>query len=209
MIILLSQESVRDTAFISLFDKPRDIYIFSVLLHNEITKTKNNSDIEISIKELQETYKIFRGESKYDLFDFLNSLDNNIFSMYRLNKETEVLSYNIKSEYFDPEMKTFYLNVCLLKKLKINSQKIALYLISLGPHAKYLNLAFIATLLGIEHKEQKLKQKAAKTAFETLLKYHFIKSYNYDRKKRIFYFKMEDLKLKEIIQDLPDKLDFD
>jgi hypothetical protein len=208
LIILLSQESVRDIAFISLFDKPRDIYIFSVLLHNEITNTKNNSDVEISIKELQETYKVFRGESKYDLFDFLNSLDNNIFSMYLLNKETEILSYNIKSEYFDPKMKTFYLNVCLLKKLKINSQKIALYLISLGPHAKYLNLAFIATLLGIEHKEQKLKQKAAKTAFETLLKYNFIKNYDYDRKKRIFYFKMADLKLKEIIQDLPDTLDF-
>ena len=71
-----------------------------------------------------------------------------------------------------------------------------------------MNLAFIATLLGIEHKEQKLKQKAAKTVFETLLKYHFIKSYNYDRKKRIFYFKMEDIKLKKLIQDLPDILDF-
>jgi hypothetical protein len=142
LIILLSQESVRDIAFISLFDKPRDIYIFSVLLHNEITKTKNNSDVEISIKELQETYKIFRGESKDDLFDFLNCLDKNIFSIYLLNEEKEILSYNIKSEYFDPKMKTFYLNVCLLKKLKINSQKIALYLISLGPHAKYLNLVF-------------------------------------------------------------------
>jgi len=205
---LLSQESVRDINFISLFDKPRDIYIFSVLLHNEITKTENNSDIEISIKELQETYQTFRGESKDNLFDFLNSLDNNIFSIYLLNKETGILSYNIKSEYFDPKVKTFFLNVCLLKKLKINSQKIALYLISLGPHAKYLNLAFIATLLGIEHKEQKLKQKAAKTAFDTLLKYNFIKNYDYDRKKRIFYFKMADLKLKEIIQDLPDKLDF-
>lgn len=203
---MLSQESVRDISFISLFDKPRDIYIFSVLLHNEITRTKNNSDVEISIKELQETYKIFRGESKDDLFDFLNSLDNNIFSIYLLNKETGILSYNIKSEYFDPKMKTFYLNVCLLKKLKINSQKIALYLISLGPHAKYLNLAFIATLLGIEHKDQKLKQKAAKTAFDTLLKYNFIKSYDYDRKKKIFYFKMADLKLKEIVQDLPDIL---
>ena len=205
---MLSQESVRDINFISLFDKPRDIYIFSVLLHNEITKTENNSDIEISIKELQETYQTFRGESKDNLFDFLNSLDNNIFSIYLLNKETGILSYNIKSEYFDPKVKTFFLNVCLLKKLKINSQKIALYLISLGPHAKYLNLAFIATLLGIEHKEQKLKQKAAKTAFDTLLKYNFIKNYDYDRKKRIFYFKMADLKLKEIIQDLPDKLDF-
>ena len=56
---MLSQESVRDINFISLFDKPRDIYIFSVLLHNEITKTKNNTDIEISIKELQETSALF------------------------------------------------------------------------------------------------------------------------------------------------------
>ncbi|MEZ9567224.1 hypothetical protein AB4226_19185, partial [Vibrio artabrorum] len=113
---------------------------------------------------------------------------------------------NIKPDYFDINSNTFFVNVCLFKGLKINSQKIALYLMSMGPHAKYLHLTHIAKLLDIEDKCQKLKQKSANTAIETLSKHNFIKDTNYDRSKEIFYFKMEDLKLKEIIKDLPDSL---
>ena len=71
LIILLNQNAVRDTNFIRSFEKPRDFYLFSILLHNEIIRTKENITIEVSIKELQEKYKIFRGESKYDLMNFL------------------------------------------------------------------------------------------------------------------------------------------
>jgi hypothetical protein len=62
----------------------------------------------------------------------------------------------------------------------------------------------IAKLLDIEDKSQKLKQKSANTTIETLSRNNFIKDAKYERSKKIFYFKMEDLKLKEIIQDLPD-----
>ncbi|WP_194165449.1 hypothetical protein, partial [Vibrio parahaemolyticus] len=179
-----------------------------ILLHNEIIKKKENGTIEISIKKLQETYKIFRGESKYDLMDFLNQINNEIFSYLSLDKENELLTYNIKPDYFDTNSNTFFVNACLLKGLKINSQKIALYLISMGPHAKYLHLSHIAKLLDIEDKSQKLKQKSANTAIETLSKHNFIKDTKYDRSKKIFYFKMEDLKLKEIIKDLPTDFDF-
>ncbi|ATI47108.1 hypothetical protein [Vibrio parahaemolyticus] len=202
LIILLNQNAVRDTNFISLFEKPRDIYLFSILLHNEIIRTKENRKIEMNIKELQETYKIFRGESKYDLMDFLNQINNEIFSYFVLDKENEILTYNIKPDYFDTNSNTFFVNICLLKGLKINSQKIALYLISMGPHAKYLHLSHIAKLLDIDDKSQKLKQKSANTAIETLSKNNFIKDTNYDRSKKKFYFKMEDIKLKGIIQDL-------
>lgn len=202
LIILLNQNAVRDTNFIRLFEKPRDIYLFSILLHNEIIRTKENRKIEMNIKELQETYKIFRGESKYDLMDFLNQINNEIFSYFVLDKENEILTYNIKPDYFDTNSNTFFVNICLLKGLKINSQKIALYLISMGPHAKYLHLSHIAKLLDIEDKSQKLKQKSANTAIETLSKNNFIKDTNYDRSKKKFYFKMEDIKLKGIIQDL-------
>ncbi|EOX4179363.1 hypothetical protein ABLA51_19840 [Vibrio parahaemolyticus] len=202
LIIFLNQNAVRDTNFIKSFEKPRDFYLFSMLLHNEIIRTKENRAIEISIKELQETYKIFRGESKYDLMDFLNQINNEIFSYFVLDKENEVLIYNIKPDYFDINSNTFFVNICLLKRLKVNSQKIALYLMSMGPHAKYLHLSHIAKLLDIEDKSQKLKQKSAKTAIETLSKHNFIKDTKYDRSKKVFYFKMEDLKLKEIIQDL-------
>lgn len=176
------------------------------MLHNEIIRTKENGKIEISIKELQEKYKIFRGESKYNLMNFLNQINNEIFSFFILDKENEVLTYNIKSDYFDTNSNTFFFNACLLKGLKINSQKIALYLISMGPHAKYLHLSHIAKLLGIEDKSQKLKQKSANTAIETLSKHNFIKNTKYERCKKVFYFKMEDLKIKELIQDLPDNL---
>ena len=103
LIILLNQNAVRDTNFISSFEKPRDFYLFSMLLHNEIIRTKENRKIEISIKELQEKYKIFRGESKYELMDFLNQINN------------EILNYNIKPDYFDANSNTFFVNVCLLK----------------------------------------------------------------------------------------------
>ena len=36
--------------------------------------------------------------------------------------------------------------------------------------------------------------------------YNFIKDANYERSKKMFYFKIKDLKLKETIQDLPDYL---
>ncbi|ELB2167386.1 hypothetical protein QNZ92_004032 [Vibrio parahaemolyticus] len=202
LIILLNQNVVRDTNFIRSFEKPRDFYLFSILLHNEIIRTKENRTIEISIKKLQETYKTFRGESKYDLMDFLNQINNEIFSYFVLDKEKEILTYNIKPVYFDTNSNTFFVNACLLKGLKINSQKIALFLMSMGPHAKYLHLSHIARLLDIEGKSQKLKQKSANTAIDTLSKHNFIKDTKYDRSKKIFYFKMEDLKLKEIIQDL-------
>ncbi|WP_100752573.1 hypothetical protein [Vibrio salilacus] len=204
LIILLNQNAVRDTNFIRSFGKPREFYLFSILLHNEITRTKENRTIEISIKELQEKYKIFRGESKYDLMDFSNQINNEIFSYFVLDKENETLNYNVKTDYFDTNSNTFFVNVCLLKRLKIHSQKIALYLMSMGPHAKYLHLSHIAKLLDIEGKSQRLKQKSANIAIETLSKHNFIKDSKYDRSKKIFYFKMEDLKLKEIIQDLPD-----
>ena len=207
LIILLNQNAVRDTNFIRSFEKPRDFYLFSILLHNEIIRTKENRNIEISIRELQETYKIFRGESKYDLMDFLNQINNEIFSYFVLDKENEILNYNIKPDYFDTNSNTFFVNICLLKGLKINSQKIALYLMSMGPHAKYLHLSHISKLLDIEDKSQKLKQKSANTAIETLSKHNFIKDTKYDRSKKVFYFKMEDHKLKEIIKDLPDILD--
>lgn len=77
---------------------------------------------------------------------------------------------------------------------------------SMGPHAKYLHLSHMAKLLDIENKSQKLKQKSANTAIETLSKHNFIKDTKYDRSKKVFYFKTEDLKLKELIQDLPDNL---
>ncbi|EOW9355799.1 hypothetical protein ACOB62_001758 [Vibrio cholerae] len=202
LIILLNQNAIRDTNFIRSFVKPRDFYLFSILLHNEIIRTKENRIIEMSIKELQEKYKIFRGESKYDLMDFLNQINNEIFSYFVLDKENEILTYNIKPDYFDTNSNTFFVNICLLKGLKINSQKIALYLISMGPHAKYLHLSHIAKLLDIEDKSQKLKQKSANTAIETLSKNNFIKDTNYDRSKKKFHFKMEDIKLKGIIQDL-------
>lgn len=207
LIILLNQNAVRDTNFIRSFEKPRDFYLFSILLHNEIIKKKENRIIEIGIKELQEKYKIFRGESKYDLMDFLNQINNEVFSFFVLDKENEILTYNIKPDYFDTNSNTFFVNVCLLKGLKINSQKIALYLMSMGPHAKYLHLSHIAKLLNIEDKTQKLKQKSANTAIDTLSKHSFIKDTKYDRSKKVFYFKMEDPKLKEIIKDLPDILD--
>jgi hypothetical protein len=208
LIILLNQNAVRDTNFIRSFEKPRDFYLFSILLHNEIIRKKENRKIEMSIKELQEKYKIFRGESKYDLMDFLNQINNEIFSFFILDKENEILTYNIKPDYFDTNSNTFFVNVCLLKGLKINSQKIALYLMSMGPHAKYLHLSHIAKLLSIESKSQKLKQKSANTAIETLSKHNFIKDTNYNRNKKIFYFRMADLKLKEITQDLTDNYIF-
>lgn len=124
------------------------------------------------------------------------------------DKENEILTYNIKPEYFDTNNNTFFVNICLLKGLKINSQKIALYLMSMGPHAKYLHLSHMAKLLNIEDKNQKLKQKLANTAIDTLSKHNFIKDTKYDRSKKTFHFKMEDLKLKEIIKDLPDTWDF-
>ena len=65
LIILLNQNAVRDTNFIRSFEKPRDFYLFSILLHNEIIRTKENRTIEISIKELQEKYKIFCWISNY------------------------------------------------------------------------------------------------------------------------------------------------
>ncbi len=40
LIILLNQNAVRDTNFIRSFEKPRDFYLFSILLHNEIIKKK-------------------------------------------------------------------------------------------------------------------------------------------------------------------------
>ena len=98
--------------------------------------------IEIGIKELQETYKIFRGESKFDLMDFLNQINNEVFSFFVLDKENEILTYNIKPDYFDTNSNTFFVNVCLLKGLKINSQKIALYLMSMGWSGQ-LNLATV------------------------------------------------------------------
>ncbi|MDF5483149.1 hypothetical protein P3672_17695 [Vibrio parahaemolyticus] len=208
LIILLNQNAVRDTNFIRSFEKPRDFYLFSILLHNEIIRKKENRTIEISIKELQETYKIFRGESRYDLMDFLNQINNEIFSYFVLDKENEILTYNIKPDYFDTNSNTFFVNACLLKGLKINSQKIALYLMSMGPHAKYLHLSHIAKLLSIEDKSQKLKQKSANTAMETLSKYNFIKDINYFRSKKIFYFKMENIKIKEAFQDFSDDFDF-
>lgn len=133
-------------------------------------------------------------------------MNNELFSYYILDKENDTLTYNIKPDFFDTNGNTFFVNSCLLKGLKINSQKIALYLMSIGPHAKYLHLSHIAKLLDIEDKSQKLKQKSANTVIETLSKHNFIKETNYDRSKKAFYFKMEDLKLKEIIQDLPDAL---
>lgn len=204
LIILLNQNKVRDTNFIRSFKKPRDFYLFSILLHNEIIRTKENRTIEISIKEPQEKYKIFRGKSKYDLMDFLNQINDEIFSYFILDKENELLTYNLKPDYFDINSNTFFVNVCLLKGLKINSQKIALYLMSMGPHAKYLHLSHIAKLLDIEDKSQKLKQKSANIAIETLSKHNFIKDTKYDRSKKIFHFKMKDPKLKELIQDLPE-----
>lgn len=206
LIILLNQNSVRNPSFIELFEKPRDIYLFSILLHNEIIRTRENKPIEISMKELQEKYKIFRGESKFDLMDYLNQLTNDIFSYYMLDKEKEIFTYHIKPDFFDTSGNTFFLNVCLLKGLKINSQKISIYLISMGPHARYLHLSHIVRLLGIESKEQKLKQKTAKMTMETLEKYDFIRDSEYDRRQKIFYFKMKDLKLKKLIQDLPSDL---
>lgn len=208
LIVLLNQNTVRDTNFIRLFEKPRDFYLFSILLHNEIIRTKENRKIEISITELQETYKIFRGESKYDLMDFLNKINNEIFSFFILDKENETLTYNIKPDYFDTNSNTFFVNVCLLKGLKINSQKIVLYLMSMGPHAKYLHLSHIAKLLGIEDKSQKLKQKSANTAMKTLSRHNFIKDINYFRSKKVFHFKMENIKIKEAFQDFSDDFDF-
>lgn len=208
LIILLNQNAVRDTNFIRSFEKTRDFYLFSILLHNEIIRTKENRAIDISIKELQETYKIFRGESKYDLMDFLNQINNEIFSFFILDKENEILTYNIKPDYFDTNSNTFFVNVCLLKGLKINSQKIALYLMSMGPHAKYLHLSHIAKLLDIEEKSQKLKQKSANTAIETLSKHNFIKDAMYVRKQKIFYFKMEDIRVREIMKNIDDDFDF-
>lgn len=208
LIILLNQNAVRDTNFIKSFEKPRDLYLFSILLHNEVIRTKGNITIEMGIRELQETYKVFRGESKYDLMDFLNKINNEIFSYYTLDKENEILTYNIKPNFFDKNSNTFFVNICLLKGLKINSQKIALYLMSMGPHANYLHLSHIGKLLNIEDKSQKLKQKSANTAINTLSKHNFIKDVKYDRSKKIFHFKMKDLKLKEMIKKLPDDLDF-
>ncbi|MDE1310148.1 hypothetical protein MCX36_06760 [Vibrio aestuarianus] len=183
------------------------IYYVAMISHQGLIRiflrTKENRTIEISIRALQETYKIFRGESKYDLMDFLNQINNEIFSYFILDKENETLTYNIKPDYFDVNSNTFFVNVCLFKGLKINSQKIALYLMSMGPHAKHLHLSHIAKLLDIEGKSQKLKQKSVNTAIETLSKHNFIKDNHYDRSKKAFYFKMEDLKLKELIQDLP------
>ncbi len=202
LIILLNQNAVRDTNFIRSFEKPRDFYLFSILLHNEIIRTKENITTEISIKELQEKYKIFRGESKYDLMDFLNQINNGIFSYFVLDKENETLTYNIKPNYFDTNSNTFFVNVCLLKGLKINSQKIALYLLSMGPHAKYLHLSHIAKLLDIESKGQKLRQKSAKTVINTLSKHNFIKDNGYNRDKKIFYFCMGHSKSKNIIDDI-------
>ncbi|MCJ0814284.1 hypothetical protein [Vibrio vulnificus] len=205
LIILLTQKSARSVDFLKLFNKPRELYIFSILLHNEIVKQKNKENIEISIKELQNKYKMFRGESINDLMSYLNELPNDMFYSYNLDKENRYLSYNIKQEYFNYNEKTFFLNVTLLKGLKPNSQRILLFLMSMGPRAKYLHISHMATILGIENKSHKLKQKSTKAVIETLLKYKFIKSYTYNRNKKCFYINMENIQTTELLKSL----DFD
>lgn len=205
LIILLNQKAVRDIDFLKLFNKPRDLYLFSILLHNEITRTKENKNIEINIQDVQKKYKYIRGESKYDLIDFLNNINHGIFSYYDLDKDKEILFYKIRSDIYDTKSNTFFLNVFLLKGLKLNSQKIALYILSMGKHAKYLHISHISKLLNIDDKSNKLKHKAVKTAIKTLEKHDFLKSCEYDREKKVFNIKVGDIKTKELSQSL----DFD
>ncbi|WP_318512857.1 hypothetical protein [Photobacterium leiognathi] len=123
IVIFLNQKNVRNIDFLKMFEKPRDIYLFSILLNHEIEKTIEKKDVIIEINELQQKYKNIRGESKYDLMIYLNNMNNSIFTNYILDKEKETLSYNIISEIYDQSDNTFFLNISLLKGLKINSQK--------------------------------------------------------------------------------------
>lgn len=202
LIILLNQKAIRNVDFLKLFDKPRDFYLFSILLNNEITKITEKQEINIEIKELQKKYKNIRGESKYDLMIFLNEMHNDIFDKYHLDKEKELLIYNIRTDIYDKNDDTFFLNVSLLKGLKINSQKIAIYILSMGRYANYLHISHISKILNIDEKSNKLKHKAIKTALETLERHGFLTVMGYDKVRKIFKIKVGDIKTKELIQSL-------
>lgn len=205
IIISLNQKSARDTDFLRLFEKPRDIYLFSILLNHEITNRIEHEEMLIEMNELQKKYKHIRGESRYDLMEYLNYMNMGIFSNYKLDKEKQILTYNINPNFYDSTENTFFLNIALLKGLKINSQKIAVYILSMGKYANYLHTSHVSRILRIEEKSNKLKHKSIKMALETLEKYGFLSITGYDRTKKVFKIKVEDIKIKELFQSF----DFD
>lgn len=206
LVICINKDKLRDPNFLSSLKKPRNIYILSILLHNEIVQMKKNNSIQLPISELQKIYKIFRGESQENIIQFLEELNKDFFKYYNLDLKDRILYYNIEQSFFNIEEHNIFINICLLKNLKINSQKIILYLFSLGKHAKYLNLYFIANITNEDINDLKKATRMAKVIFNTLLKNNFIKSYFFDRNKKTFYIKMGDIKTKEFNLSLPDKI---
>lgn len=198
-VLPLRQDFSRDPDFLDLFKETKQLYLFTILFHYQYSNALINNNIIISISELQSFYKVFKSHTKEELLFFVEDIESDLFEN-KIVGDNEI-TYKIKEEYFDFTKPYFYLNVSDLKRMKINSQKIALYLKSFGSHARFIRLSQIVDILGIDFKTQKQSQRLGKSIFDTFKKNGFVEDYKYDLKSKTFYFKLPK-KEKKVEQDL-------
>ncbi|MEZ8259380.1 hypothetical protein AB6C49_18615 [Vibrio cyclitrophicus] len=188
-ILPLSHKNARDYLFHDLFKNTRDLYLVSILFNlqysNLITNTHKNT---ISISKLQKLYKNFKGQTHDELIGFLHDLDLEIFESFDFNEEESILTFELNERFFDPEDTIFFCNISNLKGFKINAQKITIFILSLGPYARFIRLSQIVEILGTDFKTNKQNQRISKSIFDTLLKNDFIDRFSYDQRKQTYYF---------------------
>ncbi|HIF9239465.1 TPA: hypothetical protein ACX6RC_001985 [Photobacterium damselae] len=183
LICAISRNNIRNADFLKKFKKPSYLYMYSILLHlsqsNGIRNIKYNS---FSITQLRNSYKIFKNETTPNIYDILDNLNKmNLFSYY--NRTLSDLDYKLHDDFLNMTDDLYYFNFHLLKGLKINSQRIFLYISSFGDQLRFIQLSTISNILDINNKPHKLQQKSATTALKTLNDNFIINYISYTNKK--------------------------
>ncbi|MCG3885822.1 hypothetical protein I3271_14200 [Photobacterium leiognathi] len=182
LICAISRDNIRNADFLKKFKKPSYLYMYSILLHlSQDNSIKNINHNSFSITQLRNLYKIFKNETTsniYDILDYLNKID--LFSYY--NRTLSDLDYKLHDNFLNMT-DLYYFNFHLLKGLKINSQRIFLYVSSFGDQLRFIQLSTISNILDINNKPHKLQQKSATTALKTLNDNFIINYISYTNKK--------------------------